>query len=497
MPERFTAACLLVALVASTTTGAEHGPAERSMFGQFVGVCQASVQPGQAELWKNISLIREDLHWSALQPKDPEDWNQKYLDDWGQRVLRARQHGVELLPMLGYMVDWAARRRAWSFTFAGKRYDVAAGDEPGTRRQGIVTDLKTGEKKETTHSTGRLPPENVADWERYVDGVVSFLSKPPYNVRYFQPWNEADDRFTGFWVGGMDEYMQTIHLPAARIIRKYGGKVVYGGYPCSGNMQHLIQVCEKHNAWDTMDVIDIHYFPLSSWEYLYQRVLKRGRVWGLWQTEVGFTKRTDWVPNNYPRFFHWAITHDWQPDRYKFCQFAYWSPDDPKAYGYKCCFIRGNRLSHHGRALVTLGQLLDSTTIEPLADWRTDPVLRTELSERRSSVEGFDTGNRIVLAVHLMKENDAAIFTDWNLTLDNLHLDWPSTTMKVYLPKLDPAEVASAHRVGIYGSRLPVPIEPEGAGCRLTVPVADGEPEERKDNRAAPTTTFYVAVEKK
>lgn len=67
----------------------------------------------------------------------------------------------------------------------------------------------------------------------------------------------------------------------------------------------------------TIDVIDIHYFPLSSWEYLYSRVLKPGKVWGLWQTEVGFTTSTSWVPNNYPRFFHWAIRHDWEPDRYK------------------------------------------------------------------------------------------------------------------------------------------------------------------------------------
>jgi hypothetical protein len=141
--------------------------------------------------------------------------------------------------MLGYMAPWAARRRAWSFTVGDTRYDVAEaeGIKP---REAVAVHLKTDETKKITLSTGKLPPEDVKDWEGFVERVVSFLSKPPYNLKYFQPWNEAEDQFTGFWYGGMDEFMETIHLPAARIIRKHGGKVVYGGYPCSGSMQHLV-----------------------------------------------------------------------------------------------------------------------------------------------------------------------------------------------------------------------------------------------------------------
>lgn len=465
------------------------------MFGQFVGVCQAKADPKRPELWKNICFIREDLSWGRVQPKGRDSCDQEYLDKWGQAVLRNREQGVEMLPVLDYTAPWAARRRAWSFTVGNVRYDIPAA-EGADPRKALAVDLKTGKKKEMKFSPGILPPENVKDWESFVDRVVAFLSKPPYNVTHFQPWNEAHDQFTGFWVGGMDEYMKTIHLPAARIIRKYGGKVVFGGYPCCGSMQHLIDLCDKYDAWKTLDVIDIHYFPLSSWEYLYQRALVTKEVRALWQTEVGFTRSTGWVPNTYPRFFHWAIGHDWEPDRYRIFQFAYWSPDDPKAYGYLCCLLRGRKLSHHGKALVTLGRLLDSAKIVPYSKWRTRPVLRTELRGNLSSVEGFDTGSRIVLAVHLMKENAAAIFTDWNLTMDNLHLDWPYTTMQVSLPEVPPADAKSAHRVGIYGSRLPLRIEPDGKGIRLTVPVCDGDPAERRDNRAAHATTFYVVVER-
>jgi len=473
------------------TGGSQARP--KSQFAQFVGVCQASVNPKQTDIWDNLSFIRNDLSWGALQPTSPDEWNEQYLQEWGAQVLRNREQGVEMVATLDYMVPWAARRRAWSYTVGDKRYEVLAGE--GDPRNAVVVDLKTGEQKPTTISTGRIPPENVADWENYVERVVSFLSQPPYNVKYFQPWNEAHDEHTGFWCGGLDEYMQTIHLPAARIIRKYGCKVVYGGYPCVGSLKRLVQICDKYNAWNTLDVLDIHYFPLSAWEYLYHRVIAPKKVWGLWQTEIGFTPDTGWVPNNYPRFFHWAITHGWQPDRYRIFQFAYWSPDDPKAYGYKCCLISGSELSHHGQALITLGKLLDSTRVVPYISWRTDPVLHTELNERQSSVEGFLAGRRIVLAIHLMKNNVSALFTDWNRTMDSIHLNWPSTTITVGLPTVPPAQVKSAYRVGIYGSRLPLTIIPDRDGIQLKVPVCDPDDAERRDNRNTPATTFYVTVE--
>lgn len=79
--------------------------------------------------------------------------------------------------------------------------------------------------------------------------------------------------------------------------------------------------------------------------------------------------------------------------------------------------------------------------------------------------------------------------------MDNTHLDWPSTIILVWLPKLSPGDIKSAHRVGIYGSRLPLRIEPDGDGTRLTVPVADSDPVECKAHRAASAITFYVIVE--
>lgn len=100
---------------------AQDAPFARSMFSEFVGVCQATADPKKPDLWKNIAFIRNDLSWEAIQPNGRDDWRQDYLDTWGQQVLENRRHHVETLPMLGYMAPWAARRRPWSFTLGDTR----------------------------------------------------------------------------------------------------------------------------------------------------------------------------------------------------------------------------------------------------------------------------------------------------------------------------------------------------------------------------------------
>ena len=481
---------LAVTLPAQAGT-APADDAKRAPFARFVGVCQAG--PSEHEIWDYISWVRLEPSWSSFQPNGPDEWNQDALDRFGRTVLEYREQRVNVLPCLDYMQQWAARRRPWTFIVTGKRYDVAAYDGDISKRRVTVTDLASGIEKEITFGTARMPPEDVADWENYVERVVSFLRAPPYNVEYFQVWNEANDSFTGFWIGGMDEYMTTIHLPAAKIIRKHGGKVVYGGYPCNGTMTHYLDVLDKHQAWDTLDVLDIHYFPLSAWDLLYERT--RGRDLAIWQTEAGFTTAKGWVPNGYPRFFYWALTHDWEPDRYRLFQFAYWSPNDPKAYGYNCCFLRGDELTYHGQAFVTLGRLLNTADMRPFTEFSTKPLLRPEINERASSVEGFRDRDRIVLALHLAYQNGAALFTDWNRTRDNLHLDWPDTKVIVTLPALDPGRVAAARRVGIYDSRTELAVTASADGVTVLVPTADPDPTERQDNRASKMHTFYLLLE--
>lgn len=490
---------LLTGLVGGVLAGGALAAEPKGMFAQFLGVNQGYPKPEGPDRY--LTSYRQDLPWGDLQPEGPGKWNEPYLADWGKAVLEHRKFGAERMPVLLYTTGWAARKKAWSFTVAGKRYDVQAwapGQDVNTR-QATVTDLATGKVENSKLDAGRMPPERVGDWEAYVERVVSFLSRPPYNVRYFQIWNEANDvGLTGFWNGTMDDYMETIHLPAAKIIRRHGGKVVYGGYPCNGSMEHYLGILDKHRAWDTLDVLDIHYFPLSAWQCLYDRVSRDKRRLAIWQTEVGFVPTPIWVPNNYPRFFHWAISHDWKPDRYKFFQFASWSPDDPKAYGYNCNFYRGETLTFHGKALMTLGGLLEAPVVKPYTAWETWPRVKTEIDEGKSSVEGFDCGDRIVLAIHLADQNGAAMFTDWANGGDSLPMDSPEAKLEVQFPKLKPAAIKAVWKVGVYGSKAPLAVKPGagGKGVVVEVPPFDRDPVERQDNRDGRMHTFYLLVEK-
>jgi hypothetical protein len=474
----------------------------KGMFAQFIGVCQANID--DTPIWNHISMNRVDMGWDAVEPTKGV-WNDNVIKEFQTRLLDSRRKGVEMLYPLLYTAEHSARTEPWTFTALGKRYDVQAMDpaKPGERIAHVTNLLTQKREDDITLPAGRIPPD-VAAWERYVEKVVSTFSKPPYNMKYFQPWNEAHDQFTGFWYGGMDEYMKTVHIPAAKIIHKYGGKVVFGGYPCCGSMQDYLNIIDRHKAWDTIDVLDIHYFPVHCWDYLYKHATKKNPNIAIWQTEVGFTPDKSWVPNSYPRFFYWAITHNWQPDRYKIFQFAYWAPDDPKAYGYRCNFMSGDKLNYHGKAFVTLAELLDAPIVKPYTFWKTKPSLTTEINEAKSSVEGFDCGDRIVLAIHLMDQNGAAMFTDWSDTGDVVHMDNPTSMLDVHLPKIDLADIKNIFRVSTYGTRIPMTAVAMGPkaqphGVKISVPIMDAASKdtERQDSRDAKYNHFYLLVELK
>lgn len=494
----FLGGLIITSTLMSLPASAEDVNKDRGMFSQFLGVNQQGKARGE-DLARYLTFDRLDFAWRAIEG-EPGKWNEKQLDDWGRMVLEHQNRGVELLPVLCYSTGWAARKKAWSFTVAGKKYDVQAW-EPGQKideRKAIVTDISTGKTGTEVLKAGQIPPENIGDWEAYVEKVVGFLSNPPYNVRYFQIWNEANDLgLTGFWYGSMDDYMQTIHLPAAKIIRQHGAKVVYGGYPCNGKMKHYLQILDQNKAWDTLDVLDIHYYPLSSWQFLYDRIARDKRDVAIWQTELGADPNPAFVPNNYPRFFHWALSHGWAKDRYRIFHFAYWSPDDPKAYGYNWSFYTGDKPSHHGKALLTLGKLLDGPEVKPYVEWETTPSLKTEIDKTKSSVEGFDCGDRIVLAVHLADQNSAAMLVDRDGDRNELSKDSIDTRMEVILPRLEPADIKGAWRIGIYGSEEALEISPAAPeGIKISPSLSARDPVERKDNREGRMHTFYLLLQK-
>jgi hypothetical protein len=189
-------------------------------------------------------------------------------------------------------------------------------------------------------------PVDVEAWKRYVDAVVRKYSAPPYNLRYFQIWNEAAGKLSGglpqatFWHGpgfskdekqatpyarAMQDYVERVHIPAAQIIRKYHAYVVYGGWPDQGGLDNFRRWLEYRSPvlnarmLDWVDYLDTHYLSVADLDSLYQQYVKNGPARGIWQTEIGDAYMKD--PHYLPRYFFdfavWALDSNWNdPNKY-------------------------------------------------------------------------------------------------------------------------------------------------------------------------------------
>lgn len=483
-------------------------------FGEFSGVCQG--QP-TGPLWEHaLSWDRWDLAWSSYEPEQHK-WDQKYLVGWGKKVLAYRARNARLLPTLDYNTRWSWDRSERTYIILENTIEKRFSTQGDTRwqvkpradgqfdRTVFNRDPSGNWKQAGQNVVGGSPmwplaAEHVRDWEEYVRRVVTFLRRPPYDVEYFQIWNEAHP-LSGFWDGSMDVYMQRVHLPGAKIIHELGGKVVYGGWPCSGTVEDFVSLLDRHHAWDSIDVLDVHYFPLSAWVYLYGAAKARGYDKPIWQTETGFNQDPGFVSNYYPRFLHWALTHDWnRPDKYKLFFFAYGSPDDPKAYGYHCTYYSGNKLSHHGVSIQTLGDLLAGGGLRVYKPVISAPPLSPEIDEQLSSLEAFVVENRIVVAMHLAAKKTASNPADPNGTLDSTHLNHGEPEITLTLPGITAAQVVKVERCDIAGQRLDLTaaVQPvaNSPGLKVRVPIRDNaqSPAHDWNQKANSARTFYIVL---
>jgi hypothetical protein len=298
-----------------------------------------------------IGWGRQDFAWGAIEPRKGEFvWAQ-----YDRLVLDCHAAGCEILPMLGYSAGWA----------------------------------------NASHD-GFAPPDNPADWTSFVEHTVARYSRPPFNLRYFQVWNEPT-RKAGFWHGKSEEqWIDTIYIPAAKIIRKYGCAVVFGGWPC-GEPERLDGMLAYHDAWRVTDIVDIHYCTLDWWQRIYDTWIATGRCRGIWQTEIGYLDFPNNYPNTYLRAMYWALKHDWSfAEKYKLFWFAFWGagPDAPK-----CLTGPDGYISEHGKRAEVLQRLLGDGTLQAFDDYALDPPLPFALNEEAQAAMGFRCGERIVIGL--------------------------------------------------------------------------------------------------
>jgi len=178
-------------------------------FREFSGVNQSGT--GEPLYSTALSYNRHDISWSSLEPSRGT-WDLTSLNNAGQEILTLQSKNVRLLPVLNYGVNWAADLSSRQWTYGNDKWTVA----PGSGGTMILNhyNIPTGNllSSDTLTDFSKFPPANVADWTAYVQQVVSYLHASPYNVSYFQVWNEAQE-MSGFWVGSMDDYIQRFISP--------------------------------------------------------------------------------------------------------------------------------------------------------------------------------------------------------------------------------------------------------------------------------------------
>lgn len=329
--------------------------------------CGAVNVPGGG-LWHELGVGwgRQDFSWGEIEPQQGV-WR---FEPYDNMVMSVHLQGQEILPMLGYTAPWAARSQGEGFG----------------------------------------GPRDVADWEDFVETVVSRYSRPPFNLRYFQVWNEPT-RKAGFWKGDSDEeFFERIYLPAARIIRRYGCQVVFGGWPCSDGVQRLCELLDRYEAWHWTDILDLHYYELQDMVTLYERYVRTGKCRGVWQTEVGYHPFEEYLPNLYCRTLYWGLTQGWEfADQFKLFWYAFWGagPDADN------CLTRpgaqGNEPSStHGVRLKTLNRVLGDAQLAAFDAYSCDPPLPFSTDEETESSQGFRCGSRTVIAFQVSPHTQQA-----------------------------------------------------------------------------------------
>jgi len=377
-------------------------------FHDFSGTCHGY---STGELWDHaLSWDRKDFIWEWYERVEGQ-YDTAFLQAFGDDIVTYRARDCYVLPILDYNTQWSS---------------------------------------EGTDIHDPLAAEHVVDWENYVRSVVSFLKEPPYDVEYFQIWNEAHP-CSGFWNGDLDTYMERVHLPAAEIIHELGCKVVYGGFPMCGSITEYIALLDTHNAWSSVDVLSAHYVGVNAFDTLYHAAVDRGYPdMGIWLTEVGYSPYTSWIGDAYPEFLKWALTHDWSyPHRYKVFYYAYRGANESQ---WQRSLYWDGTLWEHGRCLLTLGELLDGNGLRVYSSFSIEPEV---------SGTCFAVDNRIVLAL-----------TD------------SSEAITVRFPDTAWAEVKDVQKVGYYGEITDLTsaaaYSPEG-GISVDVP-------------GSTTGKFYVVV---
>ncbi|HCQ7373089.1 TPA: glycoside hydrolase family 39, partial [Klebsiella pneumoniae] len=276
----------------------------------------------------NIKWVRIDFSWKNIEKaKGVYQW--KKYDDL---ITEAHNKGYILLPILGYTPTWG------------------------------------------TNGGQSSPPTEEKDWTDFISAVVNRYSRAPYNIKYYQIWNEPTKK-AGFWKGSNEQFIDSIYIPAAKIIKKHGGKVVFGGWPISNSMSELVQILKISKAYTYTDIISFHYRSETGYREIYDNFIKNGPVAGIWQTEIGYTDKKYFLLTKYSKILSWVIDHDWnEKDKYK----LFWYPFFSNRPNFQKAIYAANEnkqfITNNGKELKIFLEVYTGGELQSIKSWTNDTI---------------------------------------------------------------------------------------------------------------------------
>jgi Glycosyl hydrolases family 39 len=331
------------------------GASPEVTFRDFIGVNYPA--PSAVSQQLGIGWIRDGFPWGGVEPQKGQ-WNWEATD---KEVKNAQAQSLGFLPLLAYTAPWAE-------SIAGK---------------------------------DKSPPKSVQDWEDFVEHVVARYSSPPFNLRYFQVWNEPT-RHAGFWLGTDQQFVDLVYVPAAKIIRRHNCFVVFGGWPLSNSLQQFDQLLTYHDAWRWTDIVDVHYQNPPAWQHLYDQWIRTRKCHGIWETEIGHTGDPDYLPTTYLRLLNWALQSGWHdPNQYKVFWFAIWgNAKDRLGHLTRPVGKDYYHLTQNGIELKTMNDVLGGGSLSSFTQFTTRLPRSISLVPNAPSVFGLRVGtSRVVIAL--------------------------------------------------------------------------------------------------
>lgn len=352
--------------------------------------------------WENVNV-----DWSLAEPsRSSIDTN--YISELHSTIKNIQKQGKKTMLTIENPPVWAVNKSDLSFDRDDGTYTLSAyiGIKYGKMLRNLTH--PDGTTEEIMADTLQLPVSQSAysSWTSFVESMAKEFKDD--GIEYVQvnsnPFGSVNEYY-----GGAEDYFVNIHKPAAEILHKYGYKVVCGGVSTGFGVTRILDLLDRQNGYDTIDVFNLTYNTLGAVNYLYNELKTRGiDNPSIWLTAVGYENSGVYTPNLYPRFFRWIIDvrDSSNPDQFK----IFWSERAQDGKEIPLSNEEGQTI--YGKEIAALARLLDGKTVDKFESFEFSARLNFHIFDNMSSAEGFimDSG-RVVIAAHFLKQNTAAIFS--------------------------------------------------------------------------------------